>query len=452
MSGIAIAFQKRGWRVTGSDVGFFPPVSTELEKHGVEFYPGWHPNKMAKYGVPDLVVVGNVASSGNPEWLYVQEHGIAYTSYPEVIAEYFVRKNSIVCAGTYGKTSTATLLSWILANAGYNPSYMFGGLVARNDFDSAHIGDADWSIFEGDEYKTSRWDPKPKFSHYSPTHLLLTGISWDHADIYPTDQAYTETFRELVKSLGLGSMLVACTDNQKVKALTPNFHGSSLVTYGEETDAEYCYTHIKQTKDGLSFDIQSNDQIFHIESNLFGHYQAANVTGCFSMARTIGIEPDIIIDAIKQFPGMKRRLEKRLDGSVTVFDDIAHSPAKAKATLETLRKVYDKKIIAVFEPNTGNRERKTLPGYEHAFDAADELVIPRLTKIKQDRSDLVLPMSGEELAKELHHSHQDVRYIEEDRSLIEHLRTTARPGDVVVFLGSHGFRGMIELLTQQLEP
>ena len=138
MSALAIAFKKQNWKVAGSDAGFFPPVSTNLEKNQIDFYPGWHPDRMLKDGVPDLVVVGNVASSTNPEWLYVKEHKLPCLSYPELIAKYLVSPNSIVCAGTYGKTTSAALMTWILKENGYNPNYMFGG-VALNDMDSAFL-------------------------------------------------------------------------------------------------------------------------------------------------------------------------------------------------------------------------------------------------------------------------------------------------------------------------
>ena len=162
MSALAIAFQKKGWRVTGSDAGFFPPVSDNLKKNKIDFYPGWHPEKMCADGEPDIVVVGNVASSTNPEWKFVQEKKLTYYSYPELVAKYFVAQNSIVCAGTYGKTSTSSLLAWILTQSGFEPSYMFGGLAINSQFDSASIGNNDWSVLEGDEYKTARWDNSPK--------------------------------------------------------------------------------------------------------------------------------------------------------------------------------------------------------------------------------------------------------------------------------------------------
>src|SRR3989338_760089 len=146
MSAIAIAFHKKGWQVTGSDVGFFPPISTYLKNNNIEFYPGWHVEKMMKGGKPDIVVAGNVACSQNPEWLYAQEHNVNFKSCPEVIAEYFVKPNSIVCAGTYGKTSSSALLSWILTHAGFDPSYMFGGLSCNNINSAQMSEDGNWSV------------------------------------------------------------------------------------------------------------------------------------------------------------------------------------------------------------------------------------------------------------------------------------------------------------------
>src|SRR3989339_306129 len=166
MGGLAMAMKQAGWHVTGSDVGIYPPISTYLKEQGVKYYTGWHPERIGK---PDLVVVGNVAGSENSEWQYAQEKKLHYVSYPELIAKYFVKPNSIVCAGTYGKTTTAALLSWILTQAGMEPSYMFGGLAVNDGFPSASLGEMlkgipplgtglgrndnqNWSVLEGDEY------------------------------------------------------------------------------------------------------------------------------------------------------------------------------------------------------------------------------------------------------------------------------------------------------------
>ncbi len=448
MSALAIAFHKKGYRVTGSDVGFYPPISTHLEKQGVSYYAGWHPEKVLAEFVSKnsndeyLVIVGNVASSNNPEWLFVKENGIPYLSYPEAVATFFVREHSIVAAGTYGKTTSTTLLTWILAQAGFDPSYMFGGLTI-DPTDAAAITESSWSILEGDEYKSSRFDLRPKFSHYKPTHLLLTGMSWDHVDVYPTEESYVEAFTTLIAGMPKQGLIVANQDDSRVESLTKTFTGTRI-TYGMGPEANVRYSSIEQKKSGLTFTITADEKEWVVTSPMLGAYQAANITGCFALARAIGISPEKIIASIASFSGIKRRLEKRLADPVTIFDDIAHSPAKAASVLQTLRELTSGKLIAVFEPNSGNREESAKPLYTHAFDHADEVIIPRLTNIKIDLTKKERPMDGETLTEVIAQTHKNVHHIDDDEQLVTHLKKTARPNDCIVFLGSHGFRGMIE--------
>lgn len=439
MSALAIAFKNAGWKVTGSDAGFYPPVSTNLEKNKIDFYPGWHPEKMDS---PDLAVVGNVASSTNPEWLHVQEHKIPYKSYPEAIAEYFLRENSIVCVGTYGKTTSSALLSWVFVQCDKQPSYMFGGLL-QNDTPSAALEDGDYSILEGDEYKSSRWDNKAKFFHYKPTQLLLTATQWDHADIYPTEASYMDAFRELMNQLPTNGRVVLSDEVSVgiVDAIT-----CEKVTYGFE-DTDYTFENVSFSRDGMTFEIVHNNERFSISTPLLGEYMAKNIVGCFAMAIENGLDAKDVIKAINNFPGIKRRLEKRADGDILVFDDIAHSPAKAAFTLATLKKIATGKIIAVFEPNTGNRKSASAPGYDNAFVDADEVIIPRLTKVKVAKDDTDPPFDGKKLAEVIRNTHKNVSYIEDDEALIKHLRSATKKDDIIVFLGSHGFRGMIDQLT-----
>ncbi len=444
MSALAIAFDKKGWQVSGSDAGFYPPVSTNLKNTNINFYPGWHIKKMTKNGDPDLVVVGNVASSTNPEWIYVQEKKIKYKSYPEVIAEFFVAKNSIVSAGTYGKTTTSALVSYILEKNDYNPSYMFGGLLI-DKMNSAKIGNGDWSVLEGDEYKTARWDNSPKFDHYNPTHLLLTAVEWDHADIYKTKESYFDAFKKLSSNMPKNGMAVV---SENVPTDISNNLKCDITKYGKE-NCEYIYTNIQQTKDGLKFDILHHNNKYQIFSNMIGKFMAENITACFALCHKIGIDSKNIIKAIKNFQGIKRRLEKRVESSITIFDDIAHSPAKANFTLNTLRDIYkNSKIFAIFEPNTGNRKSESINGYTDAFKDADIVIIPRLTKVKMEKNEINTPMDGKKLSEVISDSHNNVKYIEDDSELINYVKNKTQPGDVVVFLGSHGFRNMIEELVK----
>ena len=451
MSALAIALYKKGHKVSGSDVGFYPPISTMLATRGVEFYAGWHPEKMLgpAGAKPDLVIVGNVAGSNNPEWKTVQNLNLTYKSYPEAIAEFWLKEESIVCAGTYGKTTSSALLAWIFSELDQDPNYMFGGLM-QSDFPSAKLTDSNWSILEGDEYKSARWDNRPKFAHYDPKYLLLTAVSWDHVDIYPTEKSYLATFKTLVDNVSADGLIVVSADNSAALNLAASAEGPLVITYGTNPDAIYRYDNVEQTPSGLKFDILYQGQKFSASCPLLGSYQAENITGAFALAHELLFEPHKIIAAIASFPGLKRRLERRHAGLVTVFDDIAHSPAKAKVVLETLQSIYSGKIIAVFEPNTGNRKPESKPLYDQAFAAASEVVIPRLTKIKIDPADESPPFEGAELAQTISETHDNVVFIDEDQELVDYLVDNVATGDVIVFLGSHGFRGMIENLISKL--
>lgn len=433
MSAIAIAFKKNGWKVTGSDVGFYPPISTHLEENEINFYSGWHPEKM---GTPDLVVVGNVAGSFNPEWLHVKEKKLTHKSYPEIIADYLIKTESVVCAGTYGKTTTTALLSWIFLNSKKNPSFMFGGL-SQNHIPAAQITESDFSIVEGDEYKSARWDLRPKFSHYEPKHLLLTAVEWDHADIYKTEKDYFLAFQKLVNNLPQDGTFIV---SERVNHIDLP---KRKICYGQSKDCLYRYGEITHTENGISFNIYKRNEVYKVESSCFGEYMADNITACFAMAMELDLPANEILQSISSFKGMKRRLEKRFEGAVKVFDDIAHSPAKAKNVLKTLKQIFNGKIVAVFEPNTGNRRPEAIPGYDEAFSDANEVVIPRLTKIKEDLS-AEKPLYGEQLATVISQTQPKTIYIEDDNKLVSYLQSKTEPGTIIVFMGSHGFRGMIE--------
>ncbi len=446
-SALAIAFHKAGVKVTGSDKGFFPPVSTELEKQGISFYAGWHPKQMIADGVPDLVVITTASGTQNPETLYAKEKGIPTLGYTEVFGKYFIKGKSIVCTGTWGKTSSSALLSYILDQSGFDPSYMFGGVSLSHE-SSAKITEGDWSVFEGDEYKSSPTDTTAKFFYYKPTHLLLSAVSWDHADLYPTEQSYFDAFKKLTSNIPDSGLIIANMQNNEV---AKNLQGSTkkIISYGL-SGADYAYSNVTQTKNGLSFDISNNGHTYKLTSPMLGAFQAENITGCFAMAHSIGIDTDKIIAAIATFKGLRRRLEKRFAGEITIFDDIAHSPEKAASVLKNLREIYTGKIIALFEPNIGGRERESVHKYDNAFKDSDLVIIPRLTKLKVAEDGSQSPMDGKELSDTIKATHQNTLYIEDDTELVDFLVSTAKKDDCIVFLGSHGFRGMIEETVKKL--
>ncbi len=450
-SAIAIAFHKTGVKVTGSDKGFFPPVSTELEKQDISFYAGWHPEKMIEGGLPDVIMIGTASGTHNPETIYAREHNIPMFSYPEIIGKYFAKEKSIVCVGTWGKTSSSALLSFILDYADLNPTYMFGG-ISLSHKSSAQLTNSTWSVFEGDEYKSSPTDPTAKFFYYKPSHLLLTAVSWDHADLYRTEEDYFNAFRKLLPAIENKGFIVACADHEGVTNILKEYKGNTIF-YGKNSfrglPSAYVYNNVVQTKDGLDFTIIHSDIEYKIHSSMIGLFQVENITGCFAMAMELGVAPEKIIKAISLFKGLKRRLEKRFEDKtqkckITVFDDIAHSPEKSGSVLQTLRSIYNDKIITVFEPNIGGRSREAVPKYDNAFTNSDIVIIPRLTKLKIAEDSKEQPMEGNELAEIISKTHNNVHYIDNDEKLIDFLITNSNDEDVIVFLGSHGFRGMIE--------
>jgi len=470
MSAVATALWQKGYRVTGSDSGFFPPVSTHLTNLGIPYYPGFHPEKMIVGdtrarngdfpgdnggGAPDFVIVGNAIGTTNPELVYAREHNIPIKSYPEAVAEFIIAKNSIVCAGTWGKTTLTALLTHILKRAGWKPSYMIGG-VSADGSPAAVIDSREWSVVEGDEYMTAKWDQRAKFMHYKPTHLLISAVAWDHADVYRTEKSYFKAFENLfalvpksTEPTGKMGFIVACADTEKLPALLARAK-REYISYGKNNSAVYRYENVRQTRDGLLFDITYHGKTYVIQSPLLGSYNAENITGCFAMAREIGIAPGNITDAIKEFHGIKRRLEKRYENKVTIIDDIAHSPEKARSVLETLRSIYSGKIIAVYEPNSGNRTPESKSQYENAFRDADQVIIPRLSKLKIDPKNPEKTFEGEALARMIAESHKNVQYIDNDDELVKTVTENRSEGDVIVFLGSHGWRGMIEETIKKL--
>ncbi len=439
-SALAIAFHKKGWKVTGSDKGIFPPVSTELEKAGITFHVGWHPEKMLE-SLPDIVMIGGSGkSSVNPETLLAREKNIPIYSYPEVIEKYFLRKNSIVCAGTWGKTTSATILSYVLEKAKMEPTYMFGGISLSHSV-AAKLTDSDWNVLEGDEYTGSQEDNIAKFFHYHPTHLLLTSVSWDHADVYPTEDLYFAAFEKLLKELPQSATIVACTEQAGVAKVIGN---RNVISYGKKPNSDFHYHDTNHSKSGLTFSITHKGTIYKLTSPMLGAYNIEDMTGVFAMAMSIGIPAQTIIDAIREFKGIKRRLEKRYEGDVTVLDCLAPTAEKAASTLESIREVYTKNIIAVYEPNIGGRQKASAHMYEKAFSKADLVIIPRLTKIKVAEEDIGKALEGDELAQEISKHHSKVVYIDNDEEIIKYLAENAKSGDIIAFLGSHGFRGIIE--------
>src|SRR5215471_2596535 len=359
MASLAGMLREKGYSVTGSDSDVYPPMSDFLERLGIPVFKGYNAENIATTK-PDLVVIGNALSRGNAEIEHVLDSGIRYASMAETVKELFIRgKNSIVVAGTHGKTTTTAMLAWMLEVAGRHPSFLVGG-IAENFGKSFQVADGPDFVIEGDEYDTAFFDKGPKFLHYLPRIVLLKNIEFDHADIYADLEALKTSFRRLINIVPRSGLIVAGVDSPVVRELIPAAF-SRVATQGIGI-GEWQAANIRTTDNGMSFDVSCSDtMIGSFSIPMPGVFNVQNALGVVVAARELGIENAVIQRAFSSFKSVKRRLEVRGEvQGVRVYDDFAHHPT---AVQETLRAVRERnppgsRIWAVFEPRSQTCRRR----------------------------------------------------------------------------------------------
>src|SRR2546428_7062298 len=312
MASLAGMLREKGHSVCGSDSDVYPPMSDFLDRLGIQVFKGYNPENIEK-AMPELVVIGNALSRGNAEIEYVLDSGIRYASMAETVKELFIRgKNSIVVAGTHGKTTTTALLAWILDAGGRKPSFLVGG-IAENFGRSFQVADGPDFVIEGDEYDTAFFDKGPKFLHYLPKIVLLKNIEFDHADIYADLEALKIAFRRLINIVPRSGLIVAGIDSPVVNELIPAAF-SRVATAGIGI-GEWQATNIETTADGMAFDVLcSNSSSGRFAISLPGAFNVQNALGAIIVARELRIPDDVIRRALSTFKRGKRRRELRGDG------------------------------------------------------------------------------------------------------------------------------------------
>ncbi|MBI2643985.1 MAG: hypothetical protein HYW95_00545 [Candidatus Wildermuthbacteria bacterium] len=418
MAPLAVLYKKMGWKVTGSDRAFFPPMSTYLEQNGITVMPGYKEEHLNPK--PDLCVVMAFITKKNPELKFAIQHKIPYKAYAEVLPQLIEGKNAIVVAGSKGKTSTTALVTWILEVAGHNPNFMIGG-IAKNFPDGIRKTDSSWSVMEGDEYPVANWKKTAKFLEYHPRFLILTGITWDHMDIYPTKKSYREIFRKLVAKMPKEGAIIANAEGEYLKELLKN-----------------------TTKKVLWY---NEDRELHFTPPFKGKAWRENSQAAAVLAKAIGISNPIIRKALDTFQGVKRRQEVRYDEKgIVIIDDNAHSPEKVEGVLETLQEQYpQRKILAVYEPGSRNTKALNQKSYATCFAKTDYILLPRVSAARE-----TIAHFNERLWKKFSGNYQHMEYIPSDVELIRritkiaaHWRQSKQKG-VIAFMSQKGFRGMIE--------
>jgi len=366
MGGLAVIARQLGHQVSGSDQNVYPPMSTQLEQQGIVLMEGYRAENLD--GKPDLVIIGNALSRGNPEVEAVLNRGLRYVSGPQWLAEHVLQDKWVLgVAGTHGKTTTTSMLSWILEHQGFNPGFLIGG-IPLNFGISARLGESDFFVIEADEYDSAFFDKRSKFVHYRPRTAILNNLEYDHADIFPDLDAIKKQFHHLVRTVPGEGLIISpeCDANindvlamgcwtpvakTSIKASAPA-HAPYLRPVGN-ADAQWNAQLINS--DGSKFDVLMDNQAQGcVEWSLTGEHNVYNALSAIVAAKHVGILPKDAIAALGQFKNVKRRMEviANING-VTIYDDFAHHPTAIQMTLDGLRKqVGQERIIAIVEPRS----------------------------------------------------------------------------------------------------
>ena len=449
MGALAVMLKTLGHHVTGSDQDVYPPMSTLLEAQGISVFQGFDVANLTPE--PDLVVIGNAISRGNPEAEAVLERKIRYQSMPEALKAFFLwDRQTIVVTGTHGKTTTTTLIAWLLQQAGFDPSYIIGG-VPIGWPTGAHFGDGRYFILEGDEYDSAFFDKRAKFLHYLPDIAVINNIEYDHADIYETVDEITLAFRRFVNLIPRNGLLIGSATDDHVKSLFPRAF-CPIQTFGEGTQAQWSARQITTTPSGLTFTVtDSGTDVGTVTVPLYGAHNVNNTLAAIAVACQVNVPWNSIVDGLRTFPGVKRRLEERgVVNGITVYDDFAHHPTAIAVTLTGLRAAYpESRIWAVYEPRTATSIRRVFQAaYTTAFDASDRICIaPVFNPYKAPEDNR---FSIEELIVDLRARGKDAVTLPDVETIIQHLVTHALPGDRIVIMSNGGFGGIHERLLQAL--
>lgn len=459
MGSVAGLLQLSGHEVRGSDEHVYPPMSTQLAALGIEVMPGFSADNLA-WG-PDLVVVGNVCRKDHVEAVAAVDRGIPVTSFPAVLEEHFLAdRHSVVVAGTHGKTTCASLLSWLLLDAGRDPSCFVGG-VPLNLGRSFRLGKGPHAVVEGDEYDTAYFDKGSKFLHYRPRSVLLTGVEFDHADIFADLEAVKAAFLaflRLVPPDGLVLVWRGCEVALGLARQAAEERGFRLESYGVEDDRG------EEEKDTWTGRIVGNEtaattlELFQgevpfgrLRTSLSGLYNLRNVVGCAALAHHLGLGASELASSVLAFRGVKRRQQVRgVALGVTVIDDFAHHPTAVRETLAGLRGRYQRgRLFAAFEPRSASSRRAVFQeAFGAAFGAADEVVVGR--PYDQSRLDPSERLDPERLVEDIRRRGIPAYFIPEPKDIVTYFASRVRPGDAVVVMSSGAFGNLHRLLLEHI--
>lgn len=450
MAGLAGLLKAAGDRVTGSDQDIYPPMSTFLNDLGIAVFNGYREENLQPH--PDVVVVGNAVSRGNPEVEYMLDAKLHYQSLPEVLKERFIRgRHSVVVAGTHGKTTTTSLAVWMMVLAGMNPSFLVGG-IAENLGTSFQLTDGRYFVIEGDEYDTAFFDKGPKFVHYLPDTVILNSIEFDHADIYPDLEAVKTAFRRLINLIPRRGRLIADGDSPVVRELTTKAW-CPVEFFGLENDADWKAVDIVIGQEHTAFRVLARGKTYgRFETPLAGRFNVKNCLAVMALAAALGIPKETVAHGLRSFRSVKRRMEVRWEvNGILLVDDFAHHPTAVRATLEAVRAKYPgRRLIALFEPRSRTSRLRLMEApFVEALQIADVAVLaPVFRPDVVPEPDRLRP---EVIAAALQRQGKSASALDSVDAIVDYVARIARTGDVIVIMSNGGFGGIHEKLLGRLQ-
>ena len=449
MASLAGMLKERGYRVTGSDAAAYPPMSDFLRELEIPVSQPFDAKNLEPN--PDLVVIGNAISRGNVELEHVLDRRIPFCSLPQLLHDEFLRdKEVLVVAGTHGKTTTTSMLAWIFRSAGFDPSFLIGG-IAENFGSSFYLGQGKHFILEGDEYDTAFFDKGPKFLHYFPDAIIVTSVEFDHADIYKDLDAVEIAFKRLVNLIPRRGRILAFDSGESVerciaKAFCP------VQRYGSKPGSGFQICTLEFKADCTRWVVMHDGKIWgELEMPLAGEYNAWNATAAAALAYSCGVPIEEIQKALKSFKSVKRRLEVKaqVDG-ITIIDDFAHHPTAIAGTLKALRGRYPgARLWAILEPRSNTLRRRVLQSdLARSLSQADEIIVAAVFRSEAipENERLELPA----LAAEIQRNGRPARLLADADSIVQTIAPELRGGDVVAILSNGGFGGIYEKLPARL--
>ena len=443
MGGIAAIARQAGHRVTGCDANVYPPMSTQLEAQGIELIEGFSPDQLLQFEtMPDLFVIGNVVSRGNPLMEAILNQGLPYTSGPQWLGEQVLfGRHVLAVAGTHGKTTTSAMLAWILEFNGYQPGYLIGG-VPLNFTVSARLGESKYFVIEADEYDTAFFDKRSKFVHYRPRTALLNNLEFDHADIFADLAAIEIQFHHLVRTVPGNGLVVVNGEETALERVIARGSWAPVEKFGQ--DQLNAWSLIAQEADGFIV-VHEGKEVATVQwapdSGVMGRHNQLNALAAIASANHIGISPADAARALVEFKNVKRRLETiGMARGITIYDDFAHHPTAITTTVDGLRRrIGQSRILAVLEPRSNTMKLGVMKAQlPNSLEAADRIFAYGASTGKEslgwDLNEVLSPLNAKERDRAL--------AFEDLSALVDAVANEAKAGDHILVMSNGGFGGV----------